>query len=143
MPLSRAIEKCTRERSNERPSSKSRMTNKSSTQRDSSIILRRGLFEDDESIENNTRVHEETKEFLRKYFDLNNPIPYDQFVQKIVHSHPDIWEYDRAEDMIERFTFKIIEIFGEYIDPRDLIYTTRDKGIIGLILDVFQSINEN
>ena len=119
------------------------MTNKSSTQRDSSIILRRGLFEDDESIENNTRVHEETKEFLRKYFDLNNPIPYDQFVQKIVHSHPDIWEYDRAEDMIERFTFKIIEIFGEYIDPRDLIYTTRDKGIIGLILDVFQSINEN
>jgi len=45
--------------------------------------------------------------------------------------------------MIERFTFKIIEIFGEYIDPRDLIYTTRDKGIIGLILDVFQSINEN
>jgi len=96
MPLSRAIEKCTRERSNERPSSKSRMTNKSSTQRDSSIILRRGLFEDDESIENNTRVHEETKDFLRKYFDLNNPIPYDQFVQKIVHSHPDIWEYDRA-----------------------------------------------
>ena len=46
-PLEKAIEKCARERSAERPNSRSRMTNKSSRQGDSSIILRRGIFEEE------------------------------------------------------------------------------------------------
>lgn len=56
-PLERAIEKCARERSQERPTSRSRLTNKSSRQGDSSMFSRRVHFEEEESIETNRRAH--------------------------------------------------------------------------------------
>ena len=56
-PLERAIDKCLREKSIERPSSRSRMTNRSSKQGDSSIIIQKGLYEDEESMEANLRDH--------------------------------------------------------------------------------------
>jgi hypothetical protein len=118
------------------------MTNKSSRQGDSSIILRRGLFEEEESIENNRRVHSETITFLKKYFDFENVIPLEQFIDRIVQDYGDLWNNQNAEQLMDHFSWKVVEIFGDYIDPRDLMTVTRDNGIIGLILQIFQSINE-
>ncbi len=42
---------------------------------------------------------------------------------------------------MDHFSWKISEIFGDNVEPRDLIGMTKDNGIIGLILQVFQSIN--
>ncbi len=43
---------------------------------------------------------------------------------------------------MDHFSFKINEIFGNSVIPRQLIAFTKDNGIIGLILQIFQSINE-
>lgn len=43
--------------------------------------------------------------------------------------------------LIDPFTWKLLEIFGENVDPRELISMTRDSGMVGLVLHIFQSIN--
>jgi len=42
---------------------------------------------------------------------------------------------------MDHFSYKITEIFGNTVNPRELIALTKDNGIIGLILQIFQSIN--
>ena len=43
--------------------------------------------------------------------------------------------------MMDRFSYKMSDMFGDQLDPRDLISATKDNGIIGLILQVFQWIS--
>ena len=40
---------------------------------------------------------------------------------------------------MDHFNEKIVEIFGDYIDCRELLSLTRDNGIIGLILQIFHT----
>jgi hypothetical protein len=60
------------------------MGNRSSRQGDSSIIYRRGGYEDEESCEGNLKYHDETVAFLKKYFDFQYPIPHEQFIDRII-----------------------------------------------------------
>jgi len=87
-PLERAIEKCTKDKSQERPNSRSRMTNRSSRQGgDSSVTYRRGAYEEEDSCESNRKYHTETVSFLKKYFDFQYPIPHEQFVDRIIQDY--------------------------------------------------------
>lgn len=65
------------------------------------------------------------------------------FIDRLIQDYGDLWGNQNAEQLMDHFSWKISEIFGDNVIPRDLITMTKDNGIIGLILQVFQSINEN
>ena len=46
--------------------------------------MRRGLTEDEEAPEFSRRVSAETVKFLKKYFDLESPIPVSSFIDSVL-----------------------------------------------------------
>ena len=124
-PLENVIEKCTKERSIEK-NGRSRVLGRSSRREGDSSVLRRGLFEDEEGGEVNRRGHSETVEFLKSYFDLESPIPLNNFMDRIIQRYSTLWENQDIEQILEHLTYKIAEYFdGDTIDPRELIRCTR------------------
>lgn len=69
--------------------------------------MRRGIYEDEESIENNKRVHSETISFLKKYFDYDNQIPIDIFIDRLVQDYGDLWGNQNADQLMDHFSWKI------------------------------------
>lgn len=53
-----------------------------------------------------------------------------------------LWGTQNAAKIFEDFTYKISDLFGGYdtIDLRELVWITREDGMIGLILKIFKDI---
>jgi hypothetical protein len=98
LPLENAINKIARERSTERHS-RSRVLNRSSSRREDSSVVRRGLFEEEEG-----KGHEETIMFLKKYFDFDSPISVGQFIDRLLREYESLWEKFNINQIIEQFT---------------------------------------
>ena len=82
-PLQNAIYHTAKDHSTERHcQSRSRVVGKSQW-RDGSRV-RRTLVEDDEPPEFSRRVSAETVKFLKKYFDLESPIPISSFIDSLL-----------------------------------------------------------
>ena len=80
---------------------------------------------------------------MKKYFDFDNPIPLENFIDRIVQDYGELWDNQNLEQLMDHFSYKMAEMFGDSVNPRELISLTRDNGIIGLILQIFQSINDS
>ena len=93
-------------------------------------------------MQNNDRFHSETVNFLKRYFDFESLIPIDSFIERVVQEFGDLWNNESDEHLIEGLSWKVIENFGENIDPRDLLVASSNNGMIGLILQFFKSMKD-
>lgn len=138
-PLQNAIYHTVRDRSNERHSqSRSRVLGRSS-RRDYSGV-RRLLMEDNEAPQRLPNA--ETQSFLKRNFDLESPIPVNNFIDCLLVEYEGLWEgQDNVDYLLSRFGEKVIDIFGDSVEPRKLMALTREGGMLGFIQEVFISIN--
>lgn len=88
------------------------------------------------------RSHAETITFIKKYFDFQNYINIDSLIDCIIREYQDLWTNQQVHKFIGPFSQKIYEIFNtENINPRELIYLTRQDGMIGLIIETMKAIS--